>query len=80
MPQDEGWSWKKLFKGFFVGKNYAKGVVLGTCQLIIITIVACVFLTAKNIILKNSGTVVQQDSHAKTESKTWNLLTLFKIG
>jgi len=80
MPQDETWSWIKFFKGFFVGKNYAKAVVIGTCQAVILVIVACVFLTAKNIIARNSGTIVQTDSHAKTETKNWNMFTLFKIG
>jgi len=80
MAQGETWSWSKLFKGFFDGKNYAKGFVLGTCQVIIVIVISCVFLTAKSIITKNQGVINQTDSHAKTENKNWNMFTLFKIG
>ena len=80
MPQDEAWSWLKFFKGFFIGKNYAKAIVIGTCQAVILVIITCMFLTAKNIIARNQGTIVQTDSHAKTENKNWNMFTLFKIG
>lgn len=76
----ENWNWKKFFIGFFDGKNYAKAIVIGTCQAIVVVIVACVFLTAKNIILRNTGTVITNESHTKSETKNNNLFTLLKIG
>ena len=84
MSQDEAWSWGKLGRGPFVGKNYAKAAVIGFCQLVILLIVGCIvfsFLQLRGCqrqavstkIGSNTGTLNQVDSHDETSIVHYHL-------
>lgn len=49
MPEEtERWSWLKLLKGPLTGVNYGKAITLTLCQLIIGSILLCVYLVVRN--------------------------------
>lgn len=84
MPQDEQFSWRKLGKGPFVGKNYAKAAVLTLCQVIIVALIGGLVFTVLTLrgkqshksateIKDNSGTFEQYDSHAQVTENHWHL-------
>lgn len=78
----EGWSWRKFLSGFIDGRCYAKTVVFLFCSLVIITICTCVYLVAKEHLVKKpqptdtstiTGQTVTQniDKSQETISKTY---------
>lgn len=80
--EKEGWSWLKLFKGFFDGKNYAKALVFMVCGSIIILVCVSTFTFVKSKFEKptsaigtNNGTVTTTN----TDKKSWSLLNLFNF-
>jgi hypothetical protein len=84
VSQEEIWSWKKFFKGFFVGKNYAKALVMMFCMMVIIVIGFSVYSTVMRYakpkpviptssIGTNSGTVTNQTDTSNREKKSWQL-------
>lgn len=77
MPQDETWSWIKFLKGPFVGKNWAKALIMLVIQILIICIIGALVFSILQIrgcqkqqsetkIGTNSGVVNQVDNHATT--------------
>src|SRR3990167_1435815 len=84
MPQDESWSWIKFLKGPLVGRSYAKAIVIGLCQLIILSLIACVVFSVFQLkgcqkqnsqtkIGSNAGVVNQTDSHSQTTVTHYHL-------
>lgn len=80
----EGWSWLKFLKGPFDGKNYAKALVLGLCQLVVLSLIACVVFTVVQVrgcgkqqsetrIGTNTGTVAQSDNHSVINETHYHL-------
>lgn len=83
MPQDESWSWKKLAKGPFVGKNYAKAVINLICMAVILTVCFSVYSVIKQRFGKqtptqavgtNTGTIITNN-----EDERGNSFSLFNI-
>jgi hypothetical protein len=83
MDEKDAWSWKKFFKGFFDGKNYAKSIVLGFCMLVVLLIVTSVFTTIRAKFQKPTQAIGTNNGTIETNNKeehSWSLLNLFKIG
>lgn len=83
MPQDEAWSWKKLFKGFLIGKNYAKAVVMLFCMAVILTVCVSIYSFVKSQFVKpaqtqavgtNEGTM--NTTNSNKESKNLSLINV----
>lgn len=95
MPQNEEWSWLKFIKGPFVGKNWAKALVLTTIQLVIIAVIGAVIFTALTFFKKpnqnqktdtriagNVGALNTSDNHSTTSETHYHfpLSDLFSFG
>lgn len=84
MPLEETWSWKKFFKGFVSGKNYAKSIVLMFCAGIIFLLLFSTYSFVKTKFTKvlptqtvgtNSGTITTENTDK--QGNTWSLFNLF---
>lgn len=91
MPADEKFEWKKLIKGFFVGKNYWKAFVFSLMAILIWSVIFCIFAFVKGHIPNvrqdtriegNTGVINQHDNHANTTENHWYLplSELFQFG
>lgn len=84
MAQDESFSFKKFFTGFWNGKNYAKAIVMMFCMAVILIIVFSVASTIKSRFGKpkqatqtvgtNEGIIA-----TKNEDKSGNTYSLFNL-
>ena len=91
MPQDEKFEWKKLAKGFFVGKNWWKAFVFSIMAVTIWATVFCIYsyLSKKmpshkqeTQIEGNTGVINQADNHSTSNEAHYHfpLSDLFSFG
>ena len=91
MPQDEKFEWKKLVKGFFVGKNYWKAFVFSIMAFIIWASIYAIFSYVKGWIPShkqdtridgNTGVINQSDNHMNRNETHYHfpLSDLFSFG
>ncbi len=82
--EKETWSWSKLAKGVFDGKNYAKSLIFMICGSIIIVVCFSTYTVIKSKFVKvkptqevgtNLGTITTENTDK--QGNTWSLVNFF---